>query len=324
MATVAELVKSLGGMAQKRQLARRGARDHHLTAAVQRGEVIRARQGWYTTLPPTDERVRAVRVGGRLTGISALIAMGCWVLGKHPLHVSVNRNSARLRSPGNRFQPIERAEVHNVVLHWDGWETRERGSTMAVSLVDALVRVVRDEPLEVAVAALDWACHTGQIDRIDFERVLLMLPRNKRAIAHWVDEGCESLPESLARTRLRLSGHKVVSQVLLGDFQRIDLVVDGCVAIEVDGEEFHREHFARDRSKDLDITNRKLHAIRPTASAVFREWSRVAMAIESAIAARASGFVAVDIVAGPPPPRPSPGKPRRRPHHPSSSREYGR
>jgi len=286
MADIAALVDSLGGMAQKQQLVRRGARDLDLTLAVRHGDVVRARQGWYTTLSESDPRVQAVRVGGRLTGISAVTAAGGWVLGRHPLHVSVNENAARLRDPVNRFIKLAKRRVANLRLHWDDTEVASRGTAMSVDIRDALVRVVLDEDLETAVAALDWALHTGVIDRTDFERIILHLPQNRRAIRDWVDERCESLPESLARTRLRLLGHRVDIQVRLNDRERIDLVVDDCVGIETDGRAFHLETFEADRRKDIDITIADMHPLRPSANMVFHDWSRIVLAVQSAIAAR--------------------------------------
>jgi predicted DsbA family dithiol-disulfide isomerase/very-short-patch-repair endonuclease len=281
---VASLVADLGGMAQKRQLVARGARDLDLTNAVKRGEVTRARQGWYTTLPPEDATVRAVRVGGRLTGVSAVAAAGGWVWGRHPLHVSVPRNAARLRSQSNRFVHPGARRLYGVTLHWESPGVAARGTATAVALVDALLRVVLDEDLETAVAALDWALRSRRLDRIEFEQLLLALPANRRFIGDWVDERCGSLPESLSRTRLRLSGHVVRSQVRLGDLQSIDLVVNDCVGFEVDGEEHHRDRFERDREKDLDITISGLYALRPSANAVFRRWPRVLAALQAAIA----------------------------------------
>jgi len=76
MTDIARIVHQLGGIAQKQQLVARGARDLDLTRAFRSGAVDRARQGWYTTLPSEDLRVRAVRVGGRLTGLSAVHALG--------------------------------------------------------------------------------------------------------------------------------------------------------------------------------------------------------------------------------------------------------
>jgi very-short-patch-repair endonuclease len=304
MPDIAALVDALGGMAQKQQLVARGARDIDLTLAVRRGSVDRARQGWYTTLPASDPRVRAVCVGGRLTGISAVIALGGWVLGRHPLHVSLHANAARLRTPWNRFVQIAGRIIRGLVLHWDDATVATRGDSMVVDLRDALRRVVLDEEFETAVAALDWALHTGQLDRIDFERMIRDLPQQLRHIADWVDEQCESLPESLARTRFRLLGHEVETQVRLGELERIDLVIDRCVGMETDGEEFHIARFERDRAKDIDITIADLHAIRPSARMVFHNWEKVVLAVESAVAARTrrrAAQGAVDPIGRPPP-----------------------
>jgi very-short-patch-repair endonuclease len=274
-------------MAQKQQLVRRGVRDSHLTAAVRSGEVTRARQGWYTTLDPGDVRVRAVRVGGRLTGISAIERWGGWVLGGHPLHVSVRDNAARLRSPSNRHVRLRPGDPR-VVLHWDGIEREDRGTSMEVALEDALLRVIIDESLETAVAVLDWALHTNALDEFDFELLMLRLPKNRRFIRHWVDARCDSLPESLARTRLRLSGHRVVTQVGIPSIEWIDLVVDGVAALEVDGREFHQDRFERDRRKDVNITLFGLHALRATAQMVFNDWGFVQAGVRAALAQHAA------------------------------------
>jgi hypothetical protein len=283
MLDIAKIVHSLGGLAHKRQLVARGARDVDLTRAVRDGVVSRARQGWYTTLSKTDARVRAVRVGGRLTGISAIVQAGGWILGDHPLHVSVPDNAARLRSQRNRRVRFDMSARAGVVLHWDGIGVVERGTAASVGLSDALYRVVLDEDLETAVAALDWALRTGALDLVDLESLILRLPGDHRFIRAWVDEHCDSLPESLTRTRLRLRGHAVTSQVRLGDLERIDLVVDDCVGIETDGEEFHLTRFERDRRKDLNITIENLYALRPSARMIFSEWDLVLLAIETAI-----------------------------------------
>jgi hypothetical protein len=286
MPDIEELVRSLGGMARRPQLLARGARDYELTRAVRRGEVVRARNGWYSTFRESDPKLRAVRVGGRLTGISAVIDLGGWVLGPRPLHVSVHDNAARLRTASNRHKLLNVRLPRGVVLHWNDRSIDERGTATTVGLLDAIYRVVLDEDFETAVAALDWALHTGALDVIDFETVVLRLPLERRGIADWVDPACESLPESLARTRLRLTGHEVTSQIPLIEVQRIDLVVDQQVAIEVDGEEFHLATFESDRQKDVDIAISGLHNLRPSAKMVFHDWHHFALAVDSALAAR--------------------------------------
>ena len=286
MTSIADIVRSLGGMAQKRQLVSRGATDSHLTYAVRSGNVLRARNGWYSTFDESDARLRAVRVGGRLTGISLIQFLGGWVLGDHPLHVSVADNAARLRTQQNRFRRLDVSDTRGVVLHWDDADVGQRGGVTAVDILDALVRVVLDESAETALACLDWALHTRAIDDLDFELLVLRMPARARWVAEWVDPACESLPESLARTRLRLAGHTVVSQVRLGELERIDLVVDGVVALEVDGEEHHLLRFERDRAKDLRITCARFHGLRPSARMVFHDWDSVHDAIRAALRER--------------------------------------
>ncbi len=294
MALLSEIVNGLGGMAQKQQLVRRGVSDRDLTNAVRSRDVVRVRNGWYSTMNETGPELRAVRVGGRLTGISAIAARGGWVLSDHPLHVAVNENAARLRTAHNRHQKLNVRSTGGVVLHWESREQTESGTAVSVGLLDALERIVLDEGLEVAVAAIDWALHSCQLDIVDFESLILRLPLERRGIRDWVDPQCESLPESLARTRLRLGGHSVTTQHPMLDGRRIDLVVDGVVAIEVDGDEHHRERFEADRSKDIDITLMNLHALRPSARAVFRRWDHFERAVEMAIAARTQSHQVVE------------------------------
>lgn len=283
VADIAALVTDLGGMAQKQQLVRRGATDFDLTMAVRRNEVVRVRNGWYTTLDPADPRVLAVRVGGRLTGLSAIAHRGGWVRDPGELQVSVPINAARLRTPRNRWKRLNVLDKRGVRLHWDSPDVGERGDSTRVGLLDALVRVALDAEWEDAVAAVDWALHTGLIDEFDVQSIAQQLPSSRRKLADWVDPNCESLPESLARTRLRAAGHRVTSQHVIVGGQRVDLRVDDAIGLEVDGDEFHRHRFEQDRSKDLDITIEHMHALRPAANHVFHDWPRVHLAIRTAL-----------------------------------------
>lgn len=224
-----------------------------------------------------------MRVGGRLTGMSALAALGCWTLGEHPLHVAVPRNAARLRSQWRRKVRWADARPDGVVVHWVAPAHDTGSSTGVVDLLEALELVGRVEPLEVAVAALDWARSTGRLDR--FDAALLAERLGSRGwIVERSDDRCESLPESLARSRLRAGGLQVESQVRFsGTLERIDLIVEGAVAVEVDGEEHHRETFELDRARDLAITRAGLHALRPSARHVFGAWPAVQAAVERAL-----------------------------------------
>lgn len=273
---VRELVDELGGMARKRQLVRRGARDRHLTEAVRSEEVVRVRNGWYTTRHPMDAGVRAVRVGGRLTGLAAIADAGGWVRRPPRFEVAVPRNASRLRTPFDRRR--RRRPDDPVRVHWDADPLG--GTPTRVSVPQALRRAILDEPLEDAVAAVDWAFSAGELDLLGWERLVASLPRRKRGIRGLVDPQCGSLPESLARTRLRAAGLHVRSQVRVGGwFGAIDLVVEDAVAIEVDGDRFHRDTFSRDRAKDLEIALAGLYPLRPSADIVFRRWNELQAAV---------------------------------------------
>ncbi|MBH0009161.1 hypothetical protein [Salinibacterium sp. SWN1162] len=151
-----------------------------------------------------------------------------------------------------------------------------------MSVAEALRRVIVDESLETAVAAVDWALHSGRIDGFDFELLILTLPRHKRSIRAWVDSRSESLPESLARTRLTMRGHRVELQVPVGS-KRIDLVVDGVIGVEVDGRRFHAHTFEQDRLKAIEMTIAGFHALSVSASMVFGQWELFLRALEGAL-----------------------------------------
>jgi very-short-patch-repair endonuclease len=285
MVSVRQMVVGLGGLAQKRQLVALGATDWMLTHAVRSGDVHRARQGWYSVIPESEPVLRAARVGGRLTGISALIELGCWSWQDHPLHVSVPRRAARLRKQWDRFARLNPSLSTDVALHWDDDGVVSRGGTQLVSLTDTYLRVVLDEPFELAVAALDWGLGCRLLSRTGFEEILRALPQDARMIGNWVDSQCDSILESIARTKLRLHGFLVTSQVPVGVLEHIDLVIEDIVALETDGKD-HLGRFEKDRRKDLSITIEGRHPLRATYTMVRYDFGRLVDAIECAIVAR--------------------------------------
>jgi very-short-patch-repair endonuclease len=224
--------------------------------------------------------VQAVRVGGRLTGLSAIHALGGWMLDPPPLHVSLSRNAARLRSRWNRHRPFDHARTRTVVLHWESPEIASRGTAVAVGLRDALVRVMLDETAETAIAVLDWATHAGLLDEIDLAQLGVMAPASRRHAVTCIADRCDSFPESIARTRLLAAGHRVRAQVPLDGFGPIDLVIDDHVALEIDGREFHADTFEQDSAKSLGIALAGYVPFRASATLVLRDWDAVLRAIE--------------------------------------------
>jgi very-short-patch-repair endonuclease len=266
--------ESRGGFVTTSSLRGAGFSEHAVSRAVGERAMFRLKRGWYTSRDPASPEARAIAAGGRLTGASAIEALGGWVWRKPSrLQVSVPSNASRLRSdPG-------------IQVHWE--EPRVAPASAAiVGLQDALVRLAFDADLETAVAGFDWAMRSGRLDRFECERTMLWLPNRARIISRWIDERSQSILESVARTRLLRRGWSVRSQVRVGELGSIDLVVEDTVALELDGREFHERRFERDRRKDLAITLEGRHSIRVSRSMLVTEWPRVESAIEEALRAR--------------------------------------
>ncbi|KQV24884.1 hypothetical protein [Yonghaparkia sp. Root332] len=283
-----EEVRRAGGAAGRAHLVRRGHPDRMLAAAVRAGVLTRARRGWYSIWSPDDPRILALRIGGRLTGISAIRAWGGWVRRASRMHVATPVNASRLRCPRRRRVAFTDSPARNgVALHWTSAQHDRDTSTGVVTLLEALEVVCLVEPEEDAIAAIDWARRSGRVDALDLAALARRLPASRRRLVSASSGSCHSLPESLARTRLRATGLGVLEQVLLPDDPSpIDLLIEGSVALEVDGEEFHRERFYPDRAKDLAATRSGFHALRPAARHVFDEWPAVLEAIRAALTAR--------------------------------------
>jgi hypothetical protein len=146
-----------------------GASGYDLRQALSARTLNRPRRGWYSTWAESDPRSWAMRVGGRLTGISAVAALDGWVLGVHLLHVAVPTNAARLRHQWRRDIRRADAPADGVVVHWVAPAHDRSSSGGVVDVREALELVCRVEPLEQAVAAIDWALKTGRIDRFEVD-----------------------------------------------------------------------------------------------------------------------------------------------------------
>ncbi|TPW76104.1 type IV toxin-antitoxin system AbiEi family antitoxin domain-containing protein [Schumannella soli] len=282
---VEEWVERAGGFARTRQLLAAGATERMLTSAVRTGRLRRARNGWYSTREADDPEFRAARVGGMLAGLSALRILGVWEWqADRVLRVVVRHGDSRLRSSTGRRRPRDRFD-RRVRVSWDA-ELPRRGpdATTLEPLLDALVRVVREEPDDVAALALDWACCEGRIDRVAVEWVLKRCGRAGRRVARLMDARSQSLLESVTRIRLLRRGHRVRSQAPLSGGGDIDLLIDDCVALECDGRRFHEGRFVRDREKDLLILTEGMTPVRVGADHIRDGWPLVLTALDAALA----------------------------------------
>jgi len=132
-----DIIDRSGGIASRRQLLAWGVDPGWIDLAAWYGRhVIRVRHGWFARSGESPEVLRAWRVGGRLTCISAL----AFHEGAEPgpaLHIEVPRNACQLRDPDRRKARL--GPEAPVVVHW----TRNPGPGTARA-------VTRDHAVEVA------------------------------------------------------------------------------------------------------------------------------------------------------------------------------
>lgn len=168
MIPFAPYMRRLGGVAETRELLRRGIEPHALTSAVRRGDLIRVRRGWYS-LPETDLALQqAIRVGGRLACVSAAAHYGWATPEHHGLHVCVAENSSRLRAPSG--------SGNAVVVHWTSPLAPADRPRLVTDRFETVAQIVRCPPPEFAIAALDSFLHDDPVGSRDLEAWLSSLP----------------------------------------------------------------------------------------------------------------------------------------------------
>lgn len=98
MDSIEAVIEENGLFMRRRDLRAHGFSDVRIRRALHAGRIIRVRQGHYSIPSAPADAIKAVRVGGRLTGISALKSYGHWSPRTDRLHVVVPSDARGLRS----------------------------------------------------------------------------------------------------------------------------------------------------------------------------------------------------------------------------------
>ncbi len=152
------IVDRYGGIATRAQILQAGASGGDITRAVRLGEVRRLRRAHYSTPDASFPALAAVRVGGRLAGLSAAASYGLWGGTDSVVHIAVAPNASRLRtdfapSSGRALSPDLFDPA--IELHWVA--APSNAQCWRVSLESALIQVAQWSGREDAIACLDTA-----------------------------------------------------------------------------------------------------------------------------------------------------------------------
>lgn len=264
------------------ELGAEGWSKQLIAAAVVEGRLTLVRRGHYAAPGTPEGLIRAMRVGGPATASTATQALGIWTEPDPPLDVAVPMNTPRLRDPDDSALPLLPRE--DVRLHWVQHLTRARSATGMVPLqmvFEHLLPVVRPE---FAVAALDSALHDRFLRPRDLAAIAAAVPGHLQAVVAATDGRCESGIESIARFLLQRLGLHVDVQVRIDGVGRVDLLVEGRLIVELDGQQWHQD-FERDRRRDAAAAIGRYRTLRFTWAQVLYDWPRVQAAVLAALAA---------------------------------------
>ncbi|AMB59662.1 endonuclease domain-containing protein [Microterricola viridarii] len=269
IALVSQVLASLGGVAHYSGLERAGVSRSAVAAALRRGEVFRVRNGWFACAGAPAELVRAVRVGGTLTGASAAALYGLWTIADPLLHLRVRSSTSRLSAPsgGGRLVPGR----HGVCVHYRS----ERVSIAADPLLRALAEMFNCSDEVSALVALDSALNSGKLGVWQLPELKALILSTRRASVDKADAGSQSGLETIVRLLMRSHGVRLRSQVQIAGVGRVDLLIGDRLVVELDGRGFHAGRFEEDRERDWELIQRGYLVVRVSYAMVMHQRERV-------------------------------------------------
>lgn len=282
-------------------LLERGRSPRDIRRAVERGQLLIVRRG-LLALPATSPLLlRAARVGGVATSVTAAAAAGLWTPPDRPpgtaplrphrpehdrLHVAFRRTTSRLHDPDDGSRPLGRTAA--VVTHrTDPSIVDDAAPFGAAPGTTMLEHAFRSLPPEHALAILDSTLHHRFLRREDLPALAARLPARLRPIVLAADGRADSGIETIVRHLLRLAGLRVDVHPVLAGIGEVDLLVEGRLVIETDGREWHddEEAFERDRRRDLVAASTRYRTLRLTWRQVLFDWPAVEAAVFAALRA---------------------------------------
>lgn len=262
-----------------RELYGAGETMASIRGSIARGDRYRVIGGWYATARTPEVAVLAMRIGGRLGCVSALQLHGAWYPPDSGVHVAFPSSASGRRSAG-------REHGVSIVRHWHGRGDRT-GSAFAVAPIElALAEALECQPNHYLVAILDSILHKHLMSRNRLEVIVRRGPARVHHLLAHIDARSESGTESITQYRLAMSGIATRIQVILREKDRLDLEIDGWLAIEIDGRKHHaqRAAFTRDRKRVVRVMREGRIVLQFAYATVIYEWEFVLETIRAVMA----------------------------------------
>lgn len=169
-------------------------------------------------------------------------------------------------------------------VHWSRCAGARIGRRLEVPVIDALREAITScLPPDDAVAALKSALHLKEITASELDDLIISAPERLQQAFARITPGAQSGYETQARLKLERLGRRVEIQVPVPGVGHLDMVIDGVVALEIDGRETHAESFEVDRDRDLGTEAHGVRVLRVPATWVDTRWDDVLEALDRMI-----------------------------------------
>ena len=282
MISITESVRRRGGLAATFELYRDGHTRRGLALAVDSGSIIRVRQGWYAQEKTHPTLLEAVRVGGRLTGLSALELQGFWSYPTDDLHVAVHPHVARLRTRLDKTRRLSGASHPATCVHW---REEGAGSRFMLAPVECLADVMACQTPDVVTAVADSVLLKRPELHWEWRQLVSTSPQSHQGYLEFIDGMCESGTESIFWFRIRPFGLKIARQVHVPGVGRVDFRIGPKLIIEIDGAAYHTDPaaFHRDRHRDAVLSALGYRVLRFSYYQVLYDWPEVEAAVIGAL-----------------------------------------
>ncbi|TFD06188.1 hypothetical protein [Cryobacterium sp. TMT1-66-1] len=251
----------LGHVATSQQLAGIGASRRSVKSAVDSGLIRHVAHGVFSCAHLDAPTLTALQVGGRVDCLTRLSQLGIWCgIARPGLHL-------RLRPHHHQRRLAPGASIHwSRAFHC--W-----APVFEVSPFDAVLQALSCLDDVDALACLESALFMRFITEDDLEELLRLAPDHLRALLRLLDRGAQSGFETFSRVGFIRAGFRVATQFYVTGAGRVDMLVNGCVGIETDGEEWHGpERFLPDRSKDREVERQGIRVLRLARPHIFDTW----------------------------------------------------
>jgi very-short-patch-repair endonuclease len=170
---------------------------------------------------------------------------------------------------------FDHGHPRQTVLHWHNRPGAV--NRPIVGLRQCLIAVMDCLPADLAIAVLDSALALGFISLSQLRDLGASGSHRHRGLIAKTDGRAASGLESVSRVRLRALGFTVAVQVEVLPGIRVDLLIDGWLVIELDGEQFHGNAvgFERDRERDAPVNAWGYRVLHFSRNQVVDDWATV-------------------------------------------------